>query len=303
MLSKYLRLMRVRQYIKNLFIFLPVFFAGKMFELDALLPVIWSFVAFSLVASSVYVLNDIRDIDADRVHPVKKFRPLAAGDIGFRQAIIVLVILLVSGFTVAWLSVGLELLVILTLYVFLNIAYSIWLKHVAIVDLICISLGFLLRIFCGGMAAEVILSHWIVLMTFLLSLFLGLAKRRDDLVILGHSKRASDLMGGADGRKMRRAIDGYNLEFVSTSMAIMASVIIMGYIMYTLQYFSLPGVEASYMYLTVIWVIMGLLRYMQIAFVEEKSGSPTEVLYRDVFLKLVVLAWILNFVYGIYLHV
>jgi 4-hydroxybenzoate polyprenyltransferase len=165
-------------------------------------------------------------------------------------------------------------------YLAINLAYSLGVKHAAIVDLMCISVGFVLRVFAGGAASGVTPSHWIVIMTFLLALFMGLAKRRDDLLL------------AACGSKTRKCLDGYSLEFVSLCMAVMAGVVIVSYILYTLS----PDVMAKHgtdqLYLTSFWVVAGVLRYMQITFVESRSGSPTQVLLRDPFIQACIVLWV-----------
>ncbi len=173
-------------------------------------------------------------------------------------------------------------LYLLLAYLLLNIAYSQRLKHIPIVDIVCIAIGFVIRIFMGGTAIRVPISPWIVIMAFLLALFLALAKRRDDLLLVDQ------------GTQVRKAIDGYNLEFISLAMGIMASVIIVAYILYTVS----PEVVAKHgthrLYITAIWVLLGLLRYLQITFVEEKSGSPTLVLMQDYLLQAVIVLWLVN---------
>lgn len=176
-----------------------------------------------------------------------------------------------------------EILFILGGYVILNIAYSLYLKNHAIIDITCIAIGFVLRVHAGGIAAQVTVSQWIIIMTFLLAIFLALAKRRDDLIILSEG-----------GERPRASIDGCNKEFVSISMMVMASVIIAAYILYTVS----PEVAAKHgthrFYLTGFWVILGLLRYLQITFVQNRSGSPTTVLIYDRFLQITILLWLIS---------
>jgi len=213
--------MRPHQYIKNLFIFLPLFFALKITDPTLLLNAIIAFIAFSFTASAIYTLNDYHDIEEDRQHPKKKDRPLASGAISKSQAIIIMSVLFISGFTLMA-SLSLKAAGILTAYVVMNIAYSFYLKHVAILDVVIIAIGFVLRLFIGSAVTDIPLSMWIVIMTFLLALFMALAKRRDDVLIYLDT-----------GKKMRKVIDGYNLQFLDTAMAIMASVVIVAYTIYT----------------------------------------------------------------------
>ena len=277
------QLARPPQYLKNGFIFLPLFFGHRLHDLNAVWAAWWAFVAFCLAASSVYAVNDIHDIQEDRQHPAKKFRPLAAGVLSKSEASLFALVLMALSLAVSLTFLGPVFLLPLAAYLLLNLVYSYGLKHLAIIDVFCIALGFVLRIFAGGLAADVWISHWLVLMTFLLALFLALAKRRDDLLL------------AANGINVRRSLDNYNLEFISLSMVLMAAVIIVSYILYTVSPEVVSKHGTNNLYLTSIWVVMGLLRYMQITFVEQRSGSPTLILLKDSFLRVIILLWLLSF--------
>jgi len=281
--------MRPHQYIKNLFIFLPLFFALKITETALLLNAIIAFIAFSLTASAIYTLNDYHDIEEDREHPKKKFRPLASGAISKPKAIVIMVVLAVAGFGLMA-TLSLSAVGILATYVVMNIAYSFYLKHIAILDVVIIAIGFVLRLFIGSAATGIVLSHWIVIMTFLLALFMALAKRRDDVLIYLES-----------GKKMRKVIDGYNLQFLDTAMAIMASVVIVAYTIYTTSSTVMERFHTQYLYLTALFVILGIMRYLQIAYVHLDSGSPTKIMLKDRFIQLTILSWIISFVGILYL--
>jgi len=280
--------MRPHQYIKNLFIFLPLFFALKITNLELFLSAVLAFIAFSLTASGVYILNDYHDIEEDRQHPKKKNRPLASGAISKSQAIVLMTVLFCIGFILmAFLS--LEAFGILVAYVILNIAYSLFLKHIAIADVMVIAIGFVLRLFVGSTVTDIPLSMWIVLMTFLLALFMALAKRRDDVLIYLDT-----------GKKMRKVIDGYNLQFLDTAMSIMASVVIVAYIMYVTSPEVIERIHSQYLYLTSFFVILGILRYLKIAFVNQDSGSPTKIVLKDRFMQLILIGWIISFAWILY---
>jgi len=279
----YLQLARPHQYVKNCFIFLPLFFGYKLGDLEILPAVFLAFLSFCLVASSVYVINDMVDVHEDRQHPVKCLRPLASGQLNSLQALLFLALLLLTAVIIALLLWNRAFLVILLAYFALNLAYSFFLKHIAIVDVVCIAIGFVLRVAAGGVVAGVPISHWLVTMTFLLALFLAFAKRRDDCLLT------------AAGRNTRKCSDSYNLEFVSISMAVMASVIIVAYLLYTVSPETIKKHGTDQLYLTALWVIMGLLRYLQITFVEERSGSPTMVFLQDYFLQTIIFLWIASF--------
>ncbi len=280
--------MRPHQYIKNLFIFLPLFFAMKITDTSLLLNAVIAFVAFSLTASAIYTLNDYHDIEEDRQHPKKKDRPLASGDISKSQAIVIMAVLGIAGFTLmALLSV--KAVGIMAAYVVMNIAYSFYLKHVAILDVVIIAIGFVLRLFIGSTVTDIPLSMWIVVMTFLLALFMALAKRRDDVLIYLDT-----------GKKMRKVIDGYNLQFLDTAMAIMASVVIVSYTIYTTSAEVVARVHSEYLYLTSLFVILGIMRYLQVAFVLKDSGSPTKIVLKDRFMQLTLIGWVLTFAWILY---
>lgn len=277
-------LLRVNQWVKNTFIFLPVFFGMKITQTNLLINDIYAFAGFSLIASAVYIFNDLFDIEADRLHPKKKNRPLAAGKITRKQAVITIAILLLTGILIFGLTLNQTMIwALVGFYLLQNILYTIKLKHITIVDIVIIALGFLIRIMIGGVATDTRLSQWIILITFLLALFLALAKRRDDVLLFEKT-----------GNKMRKNIDGYNLDFLNVSMSIMSAVVIVAYIMYATS----PDIVSKMghnIYLTSFFVIIGIMRYLQITFVNEDSGSPSKILTTDRFLQLTIAGWLLTF--------
>ncbi len=281
-------LMRPHQYVKNLFIFMPMFFVGKMDNIDLFGDAFFAFIAFSLSASAIYILNDYRDIEEDRQHPRKRSRPLASGAVSPQQAIIIMFLLAVSGLAfMAWLSI--DALIVLSAYMVFNLAYSFKLKHVAILDVNIIATGFVLRLFIGATVTAITLSSWIVIMTFLLALFLALAIRRDDVLIFEQT-----------GKKMRRVVDGYNRQLIDVAMAIMAAVVIVSYILYTTSQDVVLRLGVNYLYLTAVFVIVGILRYLQISFVLENSGSPTQIILSDRFIQVTIILWLAVFGWIIY---
>ncbi|MEO1450807.1 MAG: UbiA prenyltransferase family protein, partial [Bacteroidota bacterium] len=256
MLKPYIQLLRIPQYIKNLVIFLPAFFSLRITEPETFLRTLLAAVAFSIVASSVYILNDYLDQDEDRAHPVKKNRPIASGAVPGTHALVMMVVLVLIGVGIfLWLDRYAFYLV--SAYVFQNVAYSLRLKHIPIIDLFIIALGFLIRIATGSQVADPLipLSMWIALMILLGALFLGLAKRRDDVLL------------AAGGAQVRKNIDGYNLEFINGAMMIIASVLLVSYLFYTISPEAQDKHDSQYLYFTVMFVLLGVLRYLQITFV------------------------------------
>ena len=282
-------IIRPHQYIKNIFVLLPLFFDGQITNTGQLLDGLVAFVAFSLSASAIYIFNDYKDIKDDRKHPKKKHRPLASGLINKNTALSLMIILLITGFFLMA-SVSINSLIVLSVYVFLNILYSLKLKRIALLDVTIIAIGFVLRLFAGSFAYEVSLRLWIVIMTFLLALFMALAKRRDDVLILKKS-----------GNKMRKSIDGYNLGLIDGCMLIMSAVVIVAYIQYTTSQEIIEKFQNENLYLTTLFVIFGLMRYLQITLVEKKSGLPTETIFKDKIMQINLLLWVLSFVWLIYM--
>lgn len=285
-----IRLIRPKQWIKNVFVLVPLFFGGLLFNAEALISGVITFLAYSFAASSIYCFNDIVDLEADRRHPVKCHRAIASGAVSVSQgyALMVLMIVLSLGFTLLlhnrWQTMG-----IIVFYWLLNIAYCLKLKQHAIIDVCIVAFGFVLRILAGGVATDIVLSKWIVLMTFLVTLFMSFAKRRDDVVRMNET-----------GEAPRKNTIRYNLTFINQAITITAGVTLVCYIMYTVSPEVTANLHTEYLYLTSILVLVGLLRYIQIAVVDKQSGDPTKVILRDRFTQLVVLAWGLSFLFMIY---
>lgn len=277
----YIELIRPHQWVKNLFLFAPLFFTFK-YSLEKVAIVSLGFFLFSLAASSIYIFNDYRDIDEDRQHPEKKNRPLANGTVSVKSSIFLMLVFLSIAVAGAYL-LFVDFFLILLGYIALNILYTLKFKHISILDITIISIGFVLRIFAGAVLIKVEPSMWIVLITFVLALFLAMAKRRDDCIL------------SLNGEKTRKNIDGYNLELVNSSMVFMASITVVSYIMYTVSPEIIENIGSNKLYLTTIYVIVGILRYMQITFVEEKSGSPTKIVLSDRFLQGVIVFWLFSF--------
>ena len=286
-----LKLIRPKQWIKNGFVLLPMFFGGTLLDATDVVASVITFFAYSFAASSIYCFNDIYDVEADRRHPVKCKRPVASGAISVVQAYGLMALMFVlSGIVLLLLPVNrIEVGGVILFYWLLNLCYCARLKQYAIVDVCVVAFGFVLRLLAGGLATETALSRWIVLMTFLLTLFLSFAKRRDDVLRMNET-----------GEAPRKNTSRYNLTFINQAITIAASVTLVCYIMYTVSPEVTSRYHADYLYLTTVFVLLGLLRYIQIAVVETKSGDPTKVILKDHFTQLVVLAWGVSFLLIIY---
>lgn len=289
-LKSIIRLIRVKQWVKNLFLFIPSFFAGHLFEIKELLLVAAGAIAFSFVASAVYIVNDYRDREVDRLHPRKKFRPLASGEVKAPTAFSLIGLLLLSGFAIAAV-LNTSFFYLLAFYLVLNIGYSFGLKHIAILDLFIVAVGFLIRVYSGGVIAGLPITHWLSLMILLLALFLIIAKRRDDLLINSKNK---------NGVVIRKSTKAYNLVYVNSCITLISSVMVVAYIMYTVSPEVTQRFQSDYLFITTVFVIAGIMRYLQIVFVEKRSGSPTNIFIKDKFILATIAGWIISFYLIIY---
>ena len=283
-------LMRPQQWLKNVFVFMPLFFDRHATDWSYVWSCLLAFIAFCLAASGIYCFNDIHDAESDRQHPVKRMRPVASGAVSKRAAYAAMWVLWTMSFAVAALCSsyrgGMQsgLLGTLLIYIVMNVAYCLKLKQIALLDVFVIATGFVLRIVAGGLATGIVLSHWIVLTTFLLALFLAVAKRRDDVAIYE-----------ASGIKVRKSVSNYNLDFLNQAIGVLGSITIMCYILYTVSGDVVARVGSHYLYVTSVFVLAGILRYMQLTLVNQKSGSPTKVLLHDHFIHACIAGWIIAF--------
>jgi decaprenyl-phosphate phosphoribosyltransferase len=282
-----LTLLRPHQWIKNAFVVAPLFFTPQAVSAAALVHVALGVACFSAMSSAIYVLNDWCDREVDRKHPVKRLRPLAAGTVAQGTALALGLCLALASSAVAliWLSRGFA--VVLAIYVLQNLAYNFWLKQIAILDVLCVAIGFVLRIYAGGELIGVTPTVWIVACTLLLALFLAFAKRRDDLVI-----------GVNDEHRL--SLSGYNLPFIDASLAIVLAALVVSYLLYTTQPENMARMHSDKLFLTAPFVIAGVLRYLQVTLVEHRSGSPTRLALSDRFLMLTILGWVATFTWLIY---
>ena len=287
-----LKLIRPKQWLKNIFVCVPMFFGGSLFDMADITATVVTFFDFCFVASSVYCFNDIIDVEADRRHPVKCKRAIASGAITVPQAYVIMVVMfLLSLSLLLLLRVNRwETMMVILAYYILNLGYCARLKQYAVLDVCIIAFGFVLRLLAGGLATEVALSKWIVLMTFLITLFMSFAKRRDDVLRMNET-----------GEAPRANTIRYNLTFINQAITITASVTLVCYIMYTVSPEVTGRANSDYLYLTSVFVLLGMLRYIQIAVVDEKSGDPTKVMLRDRFMQLVVFLWALSFLIILYI--
>jgi len=292
-MKAYFKLLRVEQWVKNLFVFIPLFFSGKIFETTQLFETIFSFIIFSFTASSIYIINDYSDIESDRAHPEKCRRPLASGEISVGRAKLVLVGLVIStiGLIISLSDVfGYNVLkfgAVISSYFVMNLAYTFRLKHIAIVDISIIAVGFVLRVLAGGYATGIVVSQWAIILTFVLALVLAVGKRRGELV-------NTQLLGNT-----RKALDGYNIQFADIVLSISVTLAIVSYIMFVIS----PETQKEFtnkVFYTFIFVIFAFLRYLQQTLVYNRTESPTKMIYKDRYIQVVLALWGFAFLILIY---
>ncbi len=279
-------MIRAKHWIKNTFVFFPLFFGGRFTELPYLQTTILAFISFCLAASSIYILNDLRDVKEDRLHPLKRNRPIAAGLIPVANAYVLSVLLLMASLVVAY-GINQNTLLVISLYFVMNVFYTFYLKQIPIIDCVIIAIGFVMRIVGGGVAISIEITSWIILLTFILSLYLAFSKRRGELV------------NGNVGVG-RKSIQEYNKSFLDTTISILAAIAIVAYILYTQDAEIIAKFHFKYYYMGSVFVVIGLLRHLQKTMVTETTESPTDFLYTDKVLLTTVALWgIFNF-YVIY---
>jgi 4-hydroxybenzoate polyprenyltransferase len=267
-------------------VFIPAFFAHRIDLIYKEPTLIFTFLSFSLAASIIYIINDWFDSEEDRQHPLKSRRPIATGSISKSRLLFLLTSLMIVLLVFLWLSHNPIPIVI---YLALNVAYSVRLKHIAIIDITSISIGFVLRIVAGALAAGVPLTHWLIIITFLMAMCLALAKRRSELIF---STR--------NAKKIRKSLAGYNLEFINLTLFLLAGCTMVFYLMYCMSDTVAIRMGTSKIYYTSFLVIIGIIRFFQIIMVHQDLRSPMEILMTDRFLQVVLLLWISTFYFLIY---
>lgn len=289
-LFDFLSLIRIEQWIKNLFVFLPMFFNKQLTSSDSFIEASVAFITFSLVASSIYCFNDVIDVELDKNHTQKKNRPIASGKITAKKAKIYFVVLAILSFVSAYIFNSIELVLVLFSYFIINIGYTLVFKNIVILDAILIAVSFFLRILAGSIATSTMLSYWIIIMVTLLSLFLAFAKRRDESIVYLETKV-----------KVRKNIHRYSPKLLDTLLIVLAIVIIGCYIAYTLSAQIIIQFDSHYIYLTSVFVICGISRYFFLLKKRVQFANPTKILITDHMMQLSVLGWLISFYIIIYL--
>ena len=284
----YLKLIRANNWIKNLFILLPLFFSGELFNLTKLSNTILVIIGFSLVTSFVYIINDIFDINFDKNHQEKRFRPIASGRISIKKSVVIGSLLLFIGFSVLLLC-SWNAFLISIIYVGLNLLYSAKLKHVSVIDFVIVAVGFVLRILIGGEVGDVELTQWMTIMVFLLCLFIAITKRRHDVYLYEFNEQVN-----------RKVVTKYTVEFMDKLLSINSSTLLVAYLLFITSEDVLTRYPSKYLMLTFLFVLIGVFRYNQNTSVDNKGSSPLKILFEDIFLQITLFLWLVTFFFIIY---
>lgn len=280
---------RPREWIKNAFVFAPLLFSQNVFNPQMALKSAYAFALFCFAAAGVYLINDIADREDDRRHPEKRTRPIAAGVLPVSVAAIAAGVLILTAVVGAFLF-GVAFGLVTLAYVILVAAYSKWLKHVVIVDVFAIAAGFVLRVAAGAVVIGVAMSHWLVICTLLLALFLGLSKRRYELVTLS-----------GEGKLHRQVLAEYNPLFLDMMIGIVTSATVVSYALYTVSQETVQRFHTDRLLLTLPFVLYGIFRYLYLVYHKNSGGDPSRALVGDGPLLADVLLWVLSCAVIIYI--
>ena len=280
MLKALVSAVRPKQWIKNLIIFGPLIFSLNLMDPARVLLTLRAIVTFCAISGAVYLLNDVIDRDRDRQHPIKRLRPVAAGDLSIASALVAMAVIALAATISAW-TLGPRFLVLILAYVLNNILYSLKLKHVVLLDVGSIALGFVLRVLAGAAAIQVEASPWLIMCTILLASFLGFSKRRHELILL------------ADNEEIHREVlEDYSRRLLDQLILISASTTLMSYALYTVSDKVIDYFGTTNLIYSVPFVIYGLFRYLYLVHMRNSGGSPTETLLTDPPLLISIALWL-----------
>ena len=280
-LFKFLRLIRVHQWIKNVFVFIPLLFSLHLFNKDYFITTLFAFLVFCLASSAIYVINDLVDIESDRVHPVKKNRPLPSGAISQTAAIITASLLLVLVF---WLMMyfNIEFILLVVAFVMLNMLYSFLFKNVVLLDVFSIAAGFSMRVLAGAFVIQVPISSWLLLTTMFISLFLGVMKRRSELVLVNENQKLISDSVEQSGTQSRKVLTQYSLNFADQMATVAATGVIVCYALYTVAPRTVSIFQTERLIYTTPFVVFGIFRFMYLEYISGKGENSTRTLATDI---------------------
>lgn len=295
-LFKFLRLIRVHQWIKNVFVFVPLLFSLHLFDKDYFLTTLYAFLVFCLASSAIYVINDLVDIESDRAHPLKKNRPLPSGAISKTTAIITSSLFLVLVF---WMMMyfNKEFIFLVVTFVVLNVLYSFWFKNIVLLDIFSIAAGFSIRVLAGAFVIQVPISSWLLLTTMFISLFLGVMKRRSELVLV--TENSKQILETAE-QKSRKVLAQYSLNFADQMATVAATGVIVCYALYTVAPRTVSVFQTERLIYTTPFVVFGIFRFMYLEYISGKGENTTRTLATDLPMILNVLVYAFVTVFIIY---
>ncbi len=288
----YIRLARPKQWIKNLFIFAPLIFSHHLLNFEKIKTEIIAFISFSLIASSVYVINDIFDRESDRAHPVKRNRPIASGRVGVWEGFAFALFLFLCGLFFSF-SLNFKSRFLIISYFLMMLLYSLKLKHVVLLDVFVIAIGFMMRVLAGAYSIEVVVSKWLFITTLFLSLFLAISKRRMELYFSIQNPNS----GVSEQRKV---LDEYNIKFADQMLVITAGGAVISYALYTISERTVSLFKTESLIYTTIFVLYGIFRYMYLIYQKKSGENPTDVILGDVGIIVNVFLWLIACVVVIY---
>lgn len=280
--------LRPAQWAKNLFVLAPLVFGGLLLDPQAALRALLALASFCAASSAVYLVNDLRDREEDRKHPLKRLRPLAAGTLAVPTAVAAVVLLGTAALAVA-VSLGLDFALILAAYLALNLLYTFWFKHMVILDVMSISLGFVLRVLAGAAALDVLVSRWLFLCTTFLALFLAFSKRRHEITLLA---------GEASGQ--RRVLDHYSPAFLDQMINVVTASAVVAYALYAVAPETVEKYHTEDLIYTIPLVLYGVFRYLYLMYQRPGERNPTEAILRDPPFLINMLLWGLAVVWIVY---
>ncbi len=289
MILNYLKLVRVPQWIKNFFVFVPLLFSQHLFDVDYFSTTLFAFVVFCLASSLIYVINDIIDIEADKAHPTKKNRPLPSGLISKRSALIVAAVL-TAVIVILLPQFNKEFIYFVTVFVLLNLLYSFWFKHIVILDVFSIATGFSIRVLAGAVVISVPISSWLILTTMFISLFLGVMKRHSELILVAENENAPS----------RKVLSQYSLNFADQMATVAAAGVIICYALYTVSERTVSAFGTENLIYTTPFVVYGIFRFMYLEYISNKGDNTTKIVFSDLQLILTVLIYAITTVLIIY---
>jgi 4-hydroxybenzoate polyprenyltransferase len=290
-LIKLVLLIRPKQWFKNFFVFAAILFAGQLLNLHMVFSNIIAFIAFCGVSGMTYIINDITDIDADRVHKKKRFRPLASGEVSINEAKIFFVIIAIIT-TILCYKLGLYFSIIIIIYFIINLFYSLWVKDFVIIDVFFISFGFMLRVVAGAAAIGVSISSWMILTTIFISLFLAISKRRAELSNVDSENK----------NKQRKVLSHYDITFTDQMNTVAATGTIICYALYTVSEKATSTFHTDNLIYTTPFVIYGIFRYLYLLHKKNLGENPEQIVVKDVPLIITIFLWFLASVVIIYKH-